>query len=110
MRNKEVGSLTVKRSNRACHLILPQIWVLRLPNRPYAIELCMMEVKRRISRAGEGIVSEPTQGEVTGAMKPRLVRYLAIELVPVDASLKAVHIWAAQEELYIACVRLVAPE
>ena len=70
----------------------------------------MVEIKRWISGTGERIIGKTPEGKVAGAMKPWLVRYLTIILVPVDPPLKAIHIWAAQKELHIARVCLVAPE
>lgn len=73
------------------------------------IELSVVEVKRRVSRAGKRIVGESTDGEVTGGVEDRL-RDATGELPAIGTFLKAFNIGAAEEELDIARLGLFAPE
>lgn len=83
--------------------------ILSLPDTIHAIEGGMVEVEDRIAGAGEGIVLEATDGEVTGGVEERL-RLGAIDFPSVGAFLEAIDISAAEEEFDVLGAHLVGPE
>jgi hypothetical protein len=108
-RGKGRSGHTIKRRPRASNLRNPLPGILSLPNTVDAIKRCMMEVEDRITRAGKGIVLQPTDGEVTGGVEEWLGQG-AIELPSVGAFLEAVDVVAAEEKFHVLGAHLVAPE
>ena len=103
------GKHTIKRRLRAPNLISPLPRILRLPDTIQPIKRRMVEIKRRIPRAGKGIVLLAPHGKVASGMQEGL-RDRAIEFPTVGALFEAVDVVAAEQELDVLGADLVAPE
>ena len=106
---KDGWSLTIEGGAGARDLLLSVLRILRLPDSPDVIELSVVEVKCRVSRAGKRIIGEPADGEVTGGVENGL-RDATGELPAIGTFLQALDVGAAEEELNIARLGLFAPE
>ena len=98
------GTLTIERIPRAPNGILAVLRILRLPDRPHAINLRMMEVKARITWANERIVLQPTHREMAVRVKRRCQAVdTGVSGFPaVDAFEEANEVRAGEEVLLVA--------
>jgi hypothetical protein len=72
------------------------------------IELGMVKIERRISRAGKRIIGKTANGEVTSRMQNRL-RLAPVQLPAIGTLFQAVYIRAREEMLDVALLGLGAP-
>ncbi len=100
---------TVERSLCASNLIEPVLRILCLPDTKEPIKCRMMEVEDGITRTGERVILQATNGKVTGSVQKWLGQG-AIDLPSVGTFFEAVNIWAAEEVLHILYADLLAPE
>lgn len=96
-------SLTIERILRPPNRILPRR-ILRLPNRPHAVQLRMMEVETRISRTDERIILQPAHREMAIRMQRRReTKDIGVAGFPaVDALEEAGEVRAAEKMLLVA--------
>lgn len=110
------GKLTSKRQGRPAHLT-DALLILRLPNSPDTIELCVVQIEDGVARAGEGVVLQAADGKVAGRVDLGLAAaHVAavgggrVGILPaVRALLEAGHVRAVEQVLDVASTRLPAP-